>query len=215
MRSQVVTVGPIAGASAAFYVASVTPAGGAALTLAATVTPDLPRRLSVAYGNEASSRTLTVIGQMFLNGPLVTEVISIPSGGAGSPVQSNLDYYALLSITPSAGTWSAAITVGTNGAASSPWIRLDTYGFPQTALQVDVSGTVNYTVEQTLEDPNDPVFGLTAAQLTWLAHSTLVSKSASAQDNYAYAPVFTRCTLNSGSGSCRFTVIQATTPLRL
>lgn len=215
MIKRVVTVGPLAGASANYYVTSVTPTSGTLLTLSHTQTPDKPRRLSVAYGNEGSARTLIVTGQQQVNGPLVTETINIPSGGGGSPVQSALDYYSLTSILPGGGGFTAAITVGTNGVASTAWVFLDVDSFAPTALQVVVSGTVNYTVEQTLDDPNDPVIALGPGGLTWIPHSVLVSKTANAQDNYAYAPLLTRCTLNSGTGSCTFTVTQSAMPLRL
>lgn len=215
MLPRIVTVGPLAGASANYYVVSATPVSGTPLTLAHTTTPDQPRRLSVAYGSEGSARTLVVIGTMQVNGPLVTETISIPSGGGGSPVQSVLDYYSILSITPAGGGFTAAITIGTNGVASSSWIRLDNFGFPQTALQVDVTGTVNYSVSQTLEDPNDPTFNLSPAQITWVDHSVLAAQTATAQNNYAYVPMYTRITLNSGTGSVRYTVVQATSPLRI
>lgn len=215
MRPLTTTVGPLAGASAAYYVASATPVSGTALTLVHTTTPDVPRRLSVAYGSEGSARTLVVIGTMQLNGPLVTETIAIPAGGGGSPVQSVLDYYSILSITPAGGGFTAAITIGTNAVASSTWLRLDNYGFPQCALQVDVIGTANFTVEQSLEDPNDPQSGVTPATMVWLPHSVLAAQTASAQNNYAYVPLWTRCTLNSGSGSCKYTVVQAVSPLRI
>jgi hypothetical protein len=105
--------------------------------------------------------------------------------------------------------------------ASCRPIFLDSYGFAPTSLQVNVSGTVNYTVQQTLDNPTDPNW-LTAtgattgsfANVVWINHpdSNLVAATASVQGNYAYVPAFTRVTLNSGSGSVVLSVIQAASP---
>lgn len=210
MRPFTAVVGPLAAASANLYATSQTPTSGTALTLTGS-TSLTPRRVLLTFGNEGSARTLTIVGTGY-GGNTQSEILAVPAG-AGATVASALDYTAISSALPLGGGWTAAITLGTNGSASTPWFRLDNYGFPQCALQVDVSGTVTYSVEQTLEDPNDPTFGLNPSQLTWLPHGVLAAKNASAQDNYAYLPAYTRCTITAGTGSCRYTVIQATSPL--
>lgn len=95
------------------------------------------------------------------------------------------------------------ITVTQTGAGNSAAIPLDYYGRPEIALQVVVSGTVNYTVQQTLDDP--------AASPTWFDHPdpALVAASANAQGNYAYLPRALRIVVNSGTGSAALTVLQA------
>jgi hypothetical protein len=105
------------------------------------------------------------------------------------------------------------VTVGPNaaGGTSSSFIRLDEYAFPQIALQVVVSGSVNYTVQQTLDDPNSPTDPVASGSMTWFDHadSNLVATTTSAQGNYAYPPTFTRVVINSGTGSVTFKVTQA------
>ncbi len=95
------------------------------------------------------------------------------------------------------------ITVTQAGAGSTSPIVLDMHGRPEVSLQVDVTGTVNYTVEQTLNDP--------AVSPVWFGHpdANLVAATASMQGNYGYIPRAVRLTINSGAGSAVLTVIQS------
>ena len=73
-------------------------------------------------------------------------------------------------------------------------------------LSVLVTGTVNYTVQYTFDD----VFanGYTPSSGNWINHPTL-SGTTSADSNIAYPVNGVRIVLNSGTGSVRFTAIQA------
>jgi len=101
---------------------------------------------------------------------------------------------------------TVTLSDASGGAKSSNAVLLDYFSLPAVSLQIVVTGTVNYTVEQTLDDP-------TAASVTWFPHpdANLVSQTVNRQGNYAYTPRATRITLNSGSGSVAFTVLQAGT----
>lgn len=92
------------------------------------------------------------------------------------------------------------------GAKTSDPIPLDQYARPQISLQVNVTGTANFTVQQTLDDIFDP-----AVTPVWVDHpdTALVGATATAQGNYAYVPKATRIVLNSGNGSVKFDVVQA------
>jgi hypothetical protein len=83
---------------------------------------------------------------------------------------------------------------------------LDYYGRPEVSLQAVVTGTVNYTIQQTLDNPLEA--GVTP---TWFDHpdTNLVSQSVNRQGNYAYIPTAVRVLLNSGSGSVVLTITQA------
>jgi hypothetical protein len=102
--------------------------------------------------------------------------------------------------------------MGTNGVASSQWVRFDDYAAnSQVALQCTVSGTVNYTVQQTMDDPGWLYSGIAPYQTTWLDHpdTALVAATTTKQGNYGYAPIFARVTLNSGTGTVVGTFRQA------
>jgi hypothetical protein len=87
-------------------------------------------------------------------------------------------------------------------------IPLDVFISPfNTSLSVTVTGTVNYTVQYTFD--NVQASDWTAATGNWVDHPSLTSKTGSLDSNLAYPATAVRIALNSGSGSVRFTVIQA------
>lgn len=92
------------------------------------------------------------------------------------------------------------------GAKQSPALVLDMHGRPEVSLQVVVTGTVNWTVQQTL----DNIFDSTITP-TWFDHpdSNMVAQTVNRQGNYAYIPRACRLVLSSGSGSAKLTVVQA------
>lgn len=170
-----------------------------------TATLDTDRRVIITSGGNDTGITFAIVGQDS-QGNTIGESLTGASGGAA---QSALDYYKVLSIKPS-GAVATTVTVGTNTVASR-WVRLDDYaGNAQVALQCTASGTVNYTVQQTLDDPGWLFSGITPAQMTWVDHpdTALVAATATKQGRYDVAPLFCRLTLNSGSGSVAFTVRQ-------
>lgn len=92
------------------------------------------------------------------------------------------------------------------GAGTSAPIPIDVHGRPEISLQVAVTGTVDWTVQQTLDNIFDS--SITA---TWFDHpdTNMVAQTVDRQGNYAYVPSAVRIVVNSGSGSARFTVLQA------
>lgn len=215
MLPRSVTVGPLAAPSANNIATSQTPAGAGNLTLTAGAiagtTPDTARRLLFTpAGAEGTNSTVWTVYGTDWNNNTISEAVN----GVNNPatVYTVYDYKTV--------TWIAvnkaqvgAVTVGTNQIASSRPIFLDTFAPAPTAIQVSVSGTVNYTVQQSLDDPNTLTGGYPA--VTWLNHpdAVLVAATGSAQGNYAYLPRIVRVTLNTesaGAGnSITMTVIQA------
>ena len=105
------------------------------------------------------------------------------------------------------------VSVGPNatGGTSSPWVRLDDWASPQIAIQCTVSGTVNYTVQSTLDDPNSPTNPVAAGSVTWVnsADPAAVGATGTIQTNYAFCPAFIRVVMNSGTGTVTMTVNQS------
>ena len=101
---------------------------------------------------------------------------------------------------------SVTLTDASGGAKQSDPIIMDYHGRPEVSLQVDVSGTANWTIQQTLNNPN-----ASGATLTWYNHPdvNLVAQTVGRQGNYAFPTVAIRLVLNSGSGSATLTVVQA------
>lgn len=100
------------------------------------------------------------------------------------------------------------IRVTQTGVGNGAPMILDRNGRPEISLQIVVTGTVNFTIQQTLDDLQN-----SAITPTWFNHpdTNLVAATANQQGNYAYVPYATRVVVNSGAGSAAYTVIQAGT----
>jgi hypothetical protein len=213
-----VTVGPLATAAANNIALSQTPLAAGNLTLNGALVVggvavlDTPRRVIVTSAGNDSTVTFTAYGTDFSGQALQASV----AGAAIGAADFGVSFATVTRITTSAAT-AAAITVGTNGVADSRPIFLDPYGFAPTSLQVSVVGTVNYTVRQSLDNPNGPSgFGvpLGIQNVNWLdsGDTTVVGATATKQSNYAYVPVICKVVLNSGTGSVTLSVVQAGSP---
>ena len=98
------------------------------------------------------------------------------------------------------------IVLTQTGAGTTQPAPLDIHGRPEISLQVNVSGTVNYTVQQTVDNVFNP-----AITPAWLPHPdlNLVSQTVTRQGNYAYVPAAVRLVVNSGTGTAQLVVVQA------
>lgn len=212
MRPITVTVGPIVAASANNIATSQSVGSATTVTLNGSLvsggvaTMDEPRRVLITSAADDSDITFTIVGTTF-GGATVSEVLT---GGASVAVYSDLDFATVTSITTSAAT-SGTITVGTNGIAGTAWVRFDEWSPGTVAIQANVSGTVNYTLQQTLDDPNSPTSPVSAADVTWVDSNDtgVVAATATKQSNYLFPPTFARIRLNSGTGSVTATFIQS------
>lgn len=72
--------------------------------------------------------------------------------------------------------FTVTVSDASGGAKDSKAVVLDYYGRPEVAIQVVVSGTVNYTVQQTLDNPLE-----SGAPITWFdcTDTGLVGQTAS------------------------------------
>ena len=216
MRPIVVTVGPLTAGSANNIALSQTPGAAGALTLnGSTVVNgvailDHPRRVLITTAD--TTHTFTVTGTN-ASGMPISEVV----GPITTSAFTTQDFLTVTSVTIN-GAATAAVTVGTNGVASSAWVFLDSWALPETSIQCDISGTVNYTVQSTLDDPNSPTNPVAPAAVTWVnsPDTNAVAAVAAIQTSYggfaAYAalsPTYVRILLNSGTGTVTATVIQA------
>lgn len=164
-----------------------------------------PRRIGIASVGNDSGITWTISGTS-RSGDRISETLV---GGSGATVQSVLDYATVTSIVGSGAT-AGSVTAGTTGVASSAWVRTDPFNDPALGSQCDVSGTVNYTVEASFDDPNSATDPVLPALMTWIKSSdpNVANATASAQSSFAYSPTFLRVTLNSGTGSVTLKAVQ-------
>lgn len=206
MRPIVLTVGALATADADGIALSQTPSAGAltlngVLVIAGVAVLDKPRRVLLTTTADETSKTFVFTGTSDGN-----TVISESVAGVNATTAATLqDFKTVTSITISSNA-AGALTVGTNGVASTAPAVLDIYARSTIALQCDATGTVNYTVQQTLDNP----WTTEPESVLWVNHpaSNLVAATGDVQGNYAYPPFQTRVVLNSGTGSVVFTVVQ-------
>jgi hypothetical protein len=92
------------------------------------------------------------------------------------------------------------------GTKNSNVAILDYLGTPEVSLQVVVTGSATWTVQQTLDNPNAE--GVTP---TWFSHPdpNMATQTVNRQGNYAYIPVAVRLQQTAGSGSAVLTIVQA------
>ncbi len=102
------------------------------------------------------------------------------------------------------------IIVTRSGDGNSNPAITDWYGGSDVAIQVDViSGSPNWTVQQTLQNPNDAT-----VTPVWFDHpdTNMVSQTVGRQSNYSFCPVAVRVNINSGGGVVRMTLVQHGAP---
>lgn len=100
-------------------------------------------------------------------------------------------------------------TTDASGAATTSAVfRPDLYRTPfNLGFGIVKTGTVNFTVQHTFDDVWAADFD--PATATWFNHASVAAATANADGNYAYPCRGVRLVQNSGSGSCRMTIIQA------
>lgn len=93
--------------------------------------------------------------------------------------------------------------VAKTGAGSSSAIVINTNVTPcNIGFGVVVSGTVDYTVQHTFDDP---AVGFT----TWFPHPTIAAQATNQDGNYAFPITGVRLTVNSGAGTATLNLVQA------
>jgi hypothetical protein len=207
MRPITATVGPLTAQSANNIALSQTPGAAGPLTLnGSTVTNGTavlgnPQRITITTTD--STHTFTVTG-MTPTGAVVTEVLT----GNGTSATSVLNYAKINSIVIN-GAATGAVTVGTSGLGDV-WIRLDEWANPPVGIQVNVTGTANWTLQASYDDPNSPTNPIAPTAMRWVTtnDTNAVAATGNVQTNFLFTPLWVRVVLNSGTGSVDVTATQ-------
>lgn len=173
------------------------------LTLEAnTITP--PRFVTITSAGNDSGITFAVLG-VGPNGETQTEVLT----GANTGAVTSTKTFAYVESIYASGATAGNVKSGVTQSGYSQWIPLDIYNPNQvTTTSVSVSGTVNYSIQYTNEDPFDhsfthqvvahPVAALTNASNNQTGFTTTLMRAV-------------RYLINSGSGTIRLTITQQST----
>ena len=107
------------------------------------------------------------------------------------------------------------ITVTVGPGASPPvasrMIRLDEWADAPVGIQCSVSGTANFTVQHSFDDPNDLINPVPVANMFWdtgLVPGGAIASGAGVTFSMATAPLWIRLMLNSGTGAAKMVVTQ-------
>lgn len=212
MRPIQFTTTALAGADTNYIAESQTPlaAGNLTLTAAAAAlvsTEAVPRYglfISIDCAGADAGRTFTVTGTK-PGGAVQTEEIA---GSNSSQTLSTLYWESVTQIAVDDAT-AGAVIAGIRQTGATDWLPLDIYTPNcQTAIQVNVTGTINYSVVYTIEDPFDtsltqtaiahPVAGLTGGSTDVSGQATIIMRAV-------------RLLINSGSGTAYVTIVQQST----
>ena len=210
MRPITVTAGPLASADADGIAQAQNPAStftlNGALVSGGVAQLGAPRRVLITTTDDETGVTFTVTGTNRAGDVLSEDLAGVNT----SSTYTTLDFFTVTSVTNST-TLLGNVTIGTNGIGGSPWVMLDPWALPNVSIQLNVTGTVNYTLQQTLDDPNSPTNPVAAADVTWVSTSDTLAVAAttSLQTNYLFTPQYTRVLLNSGSGTVEATFAQS------
>jgi len=94
-------------------------------------------------------------------------------------------------------------TVSKTGTGSSSALVMNTNISPfNVGFGVEVTGTVDYTVQHTFDDPG-------VGFSTWFSHPTVAGETANADGNYAFAVTGVKLLVNSGTGTVTLKLVQA------
>jgi hypothetical protein len=192
-------------------VLSITPSGNTASTVTVGTTQfailDTARRVIFTSSGTDSGLTLTIVGRDW-SGNKITETVT--GGVSGTPASTVLDYLAVTQVLTSGAT-AGTISVGTNGVAGSPWINLDPWAMGAVSGQCAASGTVNFTVQVSNDDPNSYANPVAANVVTWDSNAAgVIAATVSTAFSLSAAPLWARVLLNSetGTGFVRMTLAQ-------
>ena len=94
-------------------------------------------------------------------------------------------------------------TISQTGEGSSSALVMNTNISPfNVGFGVVVTGTVNYTVQHTFDDP---AVGFT----TWFDHPSVASETTNQDGNYAFPVTGVKVLVNSGGGSVVMNLVQS------
>lgn len=168
---------------------------------------DVPRRIAIHCVGDESSNTFTIVGYASTTGTSMMLTEALKGATAGNDAYTSLDLGQVIKITPSANT-AAAVTVGTNGVGSTPWINPTfNYGPQQIHIETMVTGTVNYTIQTTMD--SFWTVGVPTSTIPVTKDTTIASVTTDQIFDLTWPVAGWRVLINSGTGTVAVSAIQA------
>lgn len=173
----------------------------------ATFTGSTARQVTITSAADDSGKTFVVSG-FGVNGEVISETIT----GPNTTTVTTVSYFSsVTSVTISANA-AGAITVGMTATATSPWVRFDDFAPSNISIQCNAFGSVSYSVQSTLDDPNDPFTPASTSAMSWVdtSDTNVVLATTTQQSNFLFAPRYARVIVTAVStGSVVSTFLQS------
>lgn len=179
--------------------------GGTPITVTSAIL-DQPRRIVITTTDDETANNFTITGYDRSGNPISETLAGVNTG----TMTTALDFAVVTGVSID-GNAVDDVYVGTSEIASSNWVRFDDFAPNYISIQCVADGTVDYTVEYTLNDPNSFQNPVTPVDVTWVASddTDVVNATGSAVSNFIFAPTFARVTMNSGDGTVNGTFLQS------
>lgn len=171
---------------------------------------DYARQLSITSDGADSDKTFTVVGTD-ADGYAITEVIT---GPASTTVESASYFKTVSSITLSAQA-AGSITIGTVDEVCTQTIPIQWRSEDAATINVDVTGTISFTVQETFDDVQRVGYTPRSAHQNsqWLSITALATKTADTTATSTVSASAIRLLVNSYSSGAelQMTLIQPST----
>lgn len=166
------------------------------------------RRVLITTASNESSKTITIYGTS--DGyQAISESMAGPNATTG---YTSRDFKTITRIAVSA-AFIGAVKAGTNGIGSSPWQMINRNAQPvNVGIGCVVSGTVNYTIQWTYDNPMGAYVGgnwVDSGVLTAMDDGILIGAAATGETSRSDPVQAWRLLINSGTGTVVATGIQA------
>lgn len=164
---------------------------------------DLGRRVQItdtATTSQAAA-TFTVTGRD-VNDEVITEAITGP--GSGATVTSTEYFKVISSVAIASGVACATVDMGTADEAESRIYPIDRHSRTAAGVAVTVTGTIDYTVEESFQDILDPNASVIAARFVDIA--ALADKTATLGESATVNATALRVVVNSFTNGAELAV---------
>lgn len=167
-------------------------------------TLDTQRRVLLTFAADESARTFVVYGTVQGGG-----VIQETFAGAAATAVTTQDFKTVTRISIDAAS-AGAITVGTNGVGSTPWQTINWHVQPtDIGLVGTVSGTVNYTVRYTYDDPSGTYPRPDGSFPVAFNHAIMAALAVNGEGSIQVPVAAIQLQINSGAGTATLGILQA------
>lgn len=202
------TYSPITALATAFNAATFNSTGAATAVTTPTTSDGLAHLVTLVAPVQATLAgvTFTIVGTDADGKPQTETGLVGPASGA--TVTSTKYFKTIATIQPSATMGALVVSVGVSAASASPSIPLERRSISAAHLDIDITGTINFTINETFED----IFKAAPSTLRWFPITAFSAKATDIQGAATVASSGVQVITNSVTNGATYTlyISQAT-----